>query len=70
MKHLSKSLLTPRSVQTKISAQIIKECPLPLSTESLSSFFDKFVSMITPSDDQQRVAEENIYKATGFMQEA
>ena len=42
--------LTPRSAQAKISAQVIKECPLPPSTESLSSYFDKFVSvMITPS---------------------
>ena len=50
---------TPRSAQAKISAQIIKECPLPPSFQSLTSYFDKSVSMITPSDDQQRVVEEN-----------
>ena len=50
---------TPRSAQAKISAQIIKECPLPPSFQSLTSYFDKFVSMITPSDDQRRVVEEN-----------
>ena len=44
--------LTPRLAQAKTSAQIIQECPLPPSIELLSSYCDKFVSMITPSDDQ------------------
>ena len=50
---------TLTSAQAKISAHIIKECPLPPSFQSLTSYFDKVVSMITPSDDQRRVVEEN-----------
>jgi len=55
----SKFLLTPRSAQVKINAEIIKECPLPPTYETVSSYLDKFIMLITPNDDQQRTVEEN-----------
>ena len=48
----SKYPLTPRSAQVKINAEIIKECPLPPTQETVSSYFDKFIMLIIPSDDQ------------------
>ena len=50
---------TPRSSQVKFRVRIIKEYPLPPSVELLSSYFDKFVSIIIPSDDQHRLVEES-----------
>ena len=48
----SKFPLTPRLAQVKINAEIIKECPLPPTYETISSYFAKFVMMITPTNDQ------------------
>ena len=61
----SKFPLTPRSAQMKINADITKECPLPPTYETVSSYFDKFVMMITPTNDQQRTVEENTRRQGG-----
>ena len=54
--------LTPRSAQSKINAQIVKECELPPSLEVITSYFDKFVGMIKPSDDQRNLVEKKTRK--------
>ena len=61
----SKFPLTPRSAQVKINAEIIKECPLPSTQETVSSYFDKLIMLITPSDDQRRTVEENTRRQGG-----
>ena len=54
--------LTPHSAQSKINAQIIKECELPPSLEVITSYFDKFVGMIKPSSDQRNLVEKKTRK--------
>lgn len=51
----SKFPLTPRSAQGKINTEIIKECPLPPTYEMVTSYFDKFITLITPNDDQREL---------------
>lgn len=49
--------LSPRSAQCKIKAQIIQECSLPPTLETILSYGEKFVTMIQSDDEQQRTVE-------------
>ena len=53
----SKLPLTPRSVQSRIKTQIIKECDIPPTLEAVISYSDAFVQMLQ-SDERQRKALE------------
>ena len=54
--------LTPCLAQSKINAQIIKECELLPLLEVITSYFDKFVGMMKPSSDQRNLVEKKTRK--------
>ena len=47
--------LTPRSAQCKIKAQLLQECPLPPTFEMLLAYGEKFIDMIKPDENQQKM---------------
>ena len=53
----SKLPMTPRSAQCRVKAQIIKECMLPPTLETITSYADSFLKMIRPSDEQRKAVE-------------
>jgi len=55
----SKLPMTPRSAQCRVKAQIIKECPLPPTLETITSYADCFLKMMQPSDEQRKAVEKN-----------
>ena len=44
--------LTPRSAQCKIKAQLLQECPLPPTFETLLAYGEKFINMIKPDGNK------------------
>ena len=51
--------LTPRSAQCKIKAQLLQECSLPPTFETLLAYGKKFIDMITQDDNQQKNVEKS-----------
>ena len=51
--------LTPRSAQCKIKAQLLQECPLPPTFETLLAYGEKFIDMIKPDENQRKNVEKS-----------
>ena len=54
----SKLPMTPRSAQSRIMAQIIKEVELPPTLQAVVSYSDNFLKLIKPNDEQRKAVEK------------
>ena len=51
--------LTPRSAQCRMKAQLLQECPLPPTFETLLAYGEKFIDMIKPNENQRKSVEKS-----------
>ena len=54
----SKLPMTPRSAQSRIMTQIIKEVELPPTLQAVVSYSDNFLKLIKPNDEQREAVEK------------
>ena len=54
----SKLPMTPRSAQSRISAQIVKEVELPPTLQAVVSYRDKFLKLLQPDGEQRKAVEK------------
>ena len=54
----SKLPMTPRSAQSRVNAQIIKEVELPPTIEAVVSYSGNFLKLLQPDKEQRKAVEK------------
>ena len=54
----SKLPMTPRSAQSRVNAQIIKDVELPPTLQAVISYSDNFLNLLQPDEEQRKAVEK------------